>query len=39
MKGLGLQEEELQDLQPEDLEAMTDASFDNFNEAASHIEG
>lgn len=39
VKGLGLQEEELQDLGPDDLEAMTDASLDTFNQETAHIEG
>lgn len=38
VKGLGLREEELQEMGPDDLEAMTDASFDTFNQEAAHIE-
>lgn len=38
VKGLGLQEEELQEMSPDELQAMTDASFDTFNQEAAHIE-
>ena len=38
VKGFGLQEEELEEMNPDDLEAMTDASYDTFNQKAAHIE-
>lgn len=39
MKGLGLREKELQDLEAEDLENMTEASLDTFNQQTANIEG
>ncbi|XP_050687355.1 zinc finger MYM-type protein 1-like [Eriocheir sinensis] len=39
VKGLGLREKELQELEAEDLENMTEASLDSFNQEAANIEG
>ncbi|XP_045139250.1 uncharacterized protein LOC123520752 [Portunus trituberculatus] len=38
VKVLGLREEEIEEMNPDELEAMTDASFNTFNQEAAHIE-
>ncbi|KAG0729418.1 Neugrin [Chionoecetes opilio] len=39
VKGLGLREEELEDIGPDELEAMSYPSYDTFNRVAAQIEG